>query len=296
MSKRKRYAKRPARKGGAPNFKNLLDIIVPIYGEWEMAERSIESIAEACLGMNDGYRVIVIDNGTPVWRDGEGNEINPADQAIGIKDMLRNKDAFYRLEENQGYPGGVNYGLQKGTAPLVLIWTADVVMTPGSVTEAVKRMDDPEIGVVGAKLLFPRDESPHGPPGMVQHAGIAFDIEGRPFHILMGWPPDHPKVNQEREMAAVTGAWFLTRRELFAKTNGFPVIYGAGTFEDMDFCFSVREMGLKVLYCPTAWGYHYVGGSIRKGAHRPGFNLAMNSQIFRGRWAQALQWDEWKYW
>lgn len=295
--KKRQRRKGPAKPKKSQQSRTLLDIIMPVYGEWAMLERAVASVEKACFGIEGGYRIFVVDNGTPEWKDAEGNAISPKEQSLGVQDLLRPQDQFMRLEQNAGYPGGINHALGKGSSPLVLIWTADVVMTLSSVTEMVRVMDDPDVGVVGAKLLFPTDESPHGPPGMVQHAGIALNIEGFPFHVAMGWPPDHPKVNVEREMMAVTGAMFLTRRSMFAQTGGFNTEYGVGTFEDMDFCYVAREeMGKKVVYCPTAWGYHYVGGSIKKGANQMGFNLSLNSTVFRGRWAGALQWDEWKYW
>ena len=301
MAKKKRTRKRSnvkrqtSKKQGVP--KTLLDIIMPVFGEWAMLERAIASVDKACFGIEGGYRVFVVDNGTPEWKNEEGIILSPKDQAMGVLEVLRPQDQFIRLEQNVGYPGAINHALGKGSSPLVLIWTADVVMTLGSITEMVRVIDDPDVGVVGAKLLFPTDESPHGPPGMIQHAGIALNIEGFPFHVYMGWPPDHPKVNIQREVMAVTGAVFLTRREMFAQTGGFNTEYGLGTFEDMDFCFTAKhQMGKKVVYCPTAWGYHYVGGSIKKGANQSGFNLSLNSTVFRGRWAGTLQWDEWKYW
>ena len=296
MSKRRRGKGAGQPKQIQPMTRHLIDVILPLYGEWAMAEAAIGSIDAAMFGVEEGYRVIVVDNGTPDWQDHDGNIIKPTDQAKRIRELLRPQDAFYRLEQNQGYPGAINYALSKSNANLVLIWTADVVMTPGSIKEMLRVMDDPDVAIVGCKLIFPTAESPHGPPGMIQHAGIAFNIEGKPFHILMGWPPDHPKVNIEQEVMAVTGALLLVRRSLFDATRGFATIYGAGTFEDMDLCFSAREAGKKVMYCPTAWGTHYVGGSWKKGAGQTGFNLQMNSQVFRGRWAHRLQWDEYKYW
>lgn len=298
MSKRRRNKGAPQKlnRPTATRFKNLIDIIMPIYGEWAMAEAAINSIEQAMLGIEGGYRLIVVDNGTPDWQDHEGNVIQPSDQAKKIKELMRPIDGFYRLENNEGYPGACNYGLMKSNAPLVLIWTSDVIMTPGSIKEMLRVMDDPDVAIVGAKLIFPTDESPHGPPGMIQHAGIAFNIEGHPFHVLLGWPPDHPKANIEQEVMAVTGAIMLVRRSLFEMTRGFSPAYGKGTFEDMDLCFSAREAGKKIMYCPSAWGTHYVGGSFKKGAGPQGFNLQLNSIVFRGRWAHRLQWDEWRYW
>jgi GT2 family glycosyltransferase len=154
-------------------------------------------------------------------------------------------------------------------------------------------MDDPEVGMAGPKLLFPEDDSRHGPPGRIQHAGIEFDIGGHPQHVFIGWSADHPKANQECNVPAITGACFITRRNIWREAGGMQALYGAGTYEDVDYCFSVRSMNKYVRYVPGAVASHRVGGSITNGANQQGFNLAINETIFRGRWAHMLRWTEW---
>lgn len=274
----------------------LVDITLPVYGEWSLAEKAIAAIPAAAEGLNGEYRLIVVDNGTPDFMMEEGKAlVEPAIQSEKVREMLRRQDQFVRLEDNVGYPMGQNEAARHGRSPLILVMTADVVMEPGSITTMVRELDNPENGVVGPMLMFPED-TPHGPAGMVQHAGICFGIRGTPFHIFMAWSPDHPKVNQRREMLAVTGACFLTRRNLWSALGGFQEVYGLGTFEDMDFCFGVRDLGGKIVFTPEARATHFVGGSIKQGAGTAGFPLNINSTIFKGRWAKLLAWDEWQYW
>jgi GT2 family glycosyltransferase len=226
----------------------------------------------------------------------DGTKITPEEMAKPIKELLRNHDQFIRLEENIGYPGGCNEAVSRTDAPLILILTADVFMEPGSINEMVRAMDNQEVGVCGPKLLFPLNmDSPHGPGGTVQHAGIAFNIAGKPHHVFIAWTPSNPKVNIRREMAAVTGACFMTRKDLWMQVGGFDRRYGLGTFEDIDYCFAVRAAGKKVMYIPEAVGYHLVNGARLQGANVNGFNLPMNDTIFRGKWAYMLAWDEWRY-
>ncbi|MHA2135900.1 MAG: glycosyltransferase [Candidatus Thorarchaeota archaeon] len=301
MSKRtsRRHRKARQRRGGQKGRKPvaLIDITLPVYGEWALAEKALAAIPAAAEGVQGGYRVIVVDNGTPSFMmEDDQTLVEPAIQSEKVKEMLRPQDQFVRLDDNVGYPMGQNEAAKRGRSPLILIMTADVVLEPGAITAMVKEMDNPEVGVVGPLLVFP-EESPHGPAGMVQHAGICFGIRGTPFHIFMGWNPDHPKVNQRRDkMLALTGACFMTRRNLWDALGGFQDVYGAGTFEDMDYCFGVRSLGGLVVFNPEARGTHFVGGSIKQGANQPGFPLNINSTIFKGRWAKLLAWDEWAYW
>jgi GT2 family glycosyltransferase len=240
----------------------------------------------------------VLDNGTPTWVSNEDNsETTPEEMAEPVMELLRpNHDLFFRVDQNIGYPSGINECVKQGTSPLILILTADVFLEPSAIASMVAVMDNPDVGVVGPKLLFPLEiESPHGPGGTIQHAGLAFGIQGKPYHVFIGWTPDHPKVNIRRDMAAVTGACFMTRRNLWNEVGGFDPRYGLGTFEDIDYCFAIRSAGKQVIYEPTAVGYHLVSGAKLQGANQTGFNLPMNETIFRGKWAHMLAWDEWRY-
>ena len=279
----------------------LVDVIVPVYGEWGFLVNAISKVEAAFSGMEDPYRIIVVDNGTPGWEqkdeNGEPNGviITPEEQSAPVREYLRKEDIFFRLEENIGYPGALNAAAARGNSPLIIVLTADVFMEPGSFTTLVREMDNPEVGVVGPLLRFPLDESPNGPPGGVQSAGIAFDIQGDPYHVFIGWSPENPRVKKRREMQGITGACYITRRSLWDQIGGMSPVYGAGTYEDLEYCFQVRALESKVIFLPDAEGFHFVGGSIMHGAGKGGFPLGTNSTIFKGRWATRLQWDAFKW-
>lgn len=273
----------------------LVDVILPIYGDWSYAERAVDCLEAAFNPSNDPYRIIIVDNGTPPWSNQQGQSVSPQDQAIGIKSKLRPQDAFFRLEENRGYPGGMNFAASKGNSPLILLLTSDVWLFPGAAVKLIREMDNPDVGVAGPMLIFPPGAT-NGPAERIQHAGLAFNMAGKPFHVFLGWTPDNPKANKKIDVAAVTGACFVTRRSLWEQVGGFFVGYGAGTYEDVDYCFAIRSGGHKAVYVPEARGYHAVGGSISTGSQHGGFNLPLNETIFRGRWANMLAWDEWRRW
>ncbi len=282
--------------------KYMVDVVVPVYGEWGFLANSLSLVAGAFEGSEIPYRVIVIDNGTPAWEqkdedaeEGSGIVFTPEEQATPIRELLRKEDIFFRVEENIGYPGAVNAAVARGNSPLIIVLTADVFMEPGSFAELVREMDNPATGLAGPLLRFPIDESPNGPPGGVQSAGISFDIQGDPYHIFIGWSPENRRVKVRREMQGITGACFITRRSLWDDIGGMSTAYGAGTYEDMEYCFQVRARGAQVIFQPLAEGFHYVGGSIMHGAGKGGFPLGINSTVFKGRWAQHLQWDAFKW-
>jgi GT2 family glycosyltransferase len=284
MSTDKSKKRQRSRSSNTKKPKALVDIIVPFYGEIELAKEAIASVPDACGDI--AYNLIVVDNGSP---ENLGRELFEHLDQEGVE--------FRKiwLKQNQGYPGAVNAGVHAGSAPLVFILTSDVIMDPGSIAVAVREMDNPEVGVVGCKLLFP-EETPHGEAGKIQHAGLAMNLNGQIFHIFIGWSADHPKVNIKRDMIAMTGAAFMTRRTLFLKVGGMATEYGLGTYEDVEYCMLVKAAKKKIRYVPEVSGTHHVGGSIAFGANPSGFALGQNQSLFEARMSWAFEWDEWRYW
>lgn len=275
---RKKPRKSPQTLQSSSEELTLVDVVVPIFNQLDLAKEAVASIKEAAP--RTPWRLILVDDASE-------------DQAV--RDWIKETVPAGRrvfLKENQGYAGAVNSGFKIGYAPLVLILTSDVALYPDAIDTMVKVMDDPSVGVVGPTLLFPKG-SKHGPPERVQHAGIAFNMSGKPFHIFMGWTHTHPKVAKQRDMQALTGACLLTRRNLFQELGGMNEIYGRGTFEDMEYCFLVRSKNRRVVYEPSAIGTHSVGASALPAG---GFPLKRNESIFRANVGQYIEWDEWRFW
>ena len=111
----------------------------------------------------------------------------------------------------------------------------------------------PEVGAVGAKLLYPN--------GNIQHAGVVmglFDNCGHAFKGLAGDGQhyfDLPDVI--RNVSAVTGACLMTRAEVFHAVGGFDEQTFAVAFNDIDLCLKIGQKGYRVLYTPYALLYHH---------------------------------------
>jgi len=283
-----------------------LDVIVPVYGRPDLLERCLASI-EATRGELDA-RLILVDDASP-----EMAALEP------IYAGLNGRAKLIRNRQNSGFPRTVNRGVSQGFAPLVLLLNTDIELQPDCLQAMIAEFADPQVGVVGPKLLFPPDSlDPHQPAGKIQHAGMAVNFRGQFVHANLGWSANHPKVNERRVVQAVTGACLMTRRSLwiaitkFYRSSGDPTsgamneIYGRGTWEDVEYCFAVRGQpapsnghqpgspgGYQVIYTPDAVAYHLVGGSSAQAGQ--GYSLARNEMIFRARCGYMLAWDEWRF-
>lgn len=201
-----------------------------------------------------------------------------------------------RLKQNVGYASAANEGVRMGSAPLVLILNDDVTLFDGALEQMIQTMNDQTVGVCGAQLIFPpASTSPIRPAGKIQHIGLALNIRGEIIHPLVGWSVDNPKIPESRDVFATTGACFMIRRSLFNKAGGFDLAYGLGTFEDVDLCLKVRQMGHRIYVNMNAKGYHYTGATAEK--KQVSFPIQNNFSIFRSKWSGTpfFVWDEYSW-
>lgn len=270
----------------------LVDIIIPVHNRFDILKDCIEAIP-AALG-NVDYHIYVYDNGSE--RLDADAFYDPLDKA---------NLSITRSGTNIGFPRACNTAFRKGRAPLVFFLNSDVVLRPGSVVKLAETMSDLKIGIAGMKLLFPTvDEIAQAgldlagrPAQSVQHIGLVSNIRGHVGHVFSGWSADNPKVNavstwdeetkRYKDPLAVTGAALMTRRKLFSQAGMFWDGYGMGTWEDVDFCMTAKEMGARVMVVPEAVGVHYTGATAMK--YNIGFPMGRNYQLFLLRWREKLK-------
>jgi GT2 family glycosyltransferase len=132
-----------------------------------------------------------------------------------------------------------------------------------------------EIGVVGARLLYPS--------GAIQHAGIVIGIMEGAGHLhrntlaaqYWSWLPF------TRNVSAVTGACLAIRQEVFEELGGFDPCFPVN-YNDVDLCLRASQAGYQVIVEPAAVLRHDECQS-----RRPGVRLE-ERDLFERRWAAWL--------
>jgi len=234
-----------------------VSIIIPVFNKVELTRQCLAGIAQHTSGVH--YEIIVIDNAS-------------SDDTAEF--LHRQSVRVISNKANLGFARACNQGGLAACGNYLLFLNNDTVPTPGWLEALLTAAHKPEVGVVGAKLLYP--------DGRIQHAGIGF-INGIPDHPNRFAPADAPEVNQYRELDMVTGACLMIPKELFAKLGGFDESYRNGV-EDIDLCLRARTAGFKVVYEPKAVLYHHEGQSAGRFDH-----VQQNLQLFFARW--RLQFD-----
>jgi len=145
-----------------------------------------------------------------------------------------------------------NMGARQAGNDFLLFLNNDVeVLTPDWLAHLLRLGNVPDVGVVGATLLYP--------DGTLQHAGLFPQNNGKWDHVYRGYSSDHPgkhgELTRDRTVPAVTGACLMMRRSLFMEIGGFDERFGM-TYNDVDLCQRVRERGFKVAISSKARLWH----------------------------------------
>ena len=261
-----------------PQSKWLLDIVICVYGKFDLLTRCLDSIPEAAGDIT--YRVIIVDN-------------NSSDRDEFYAD-LKTQITLIKNNENLGFITASNMGAKRGRAPLIFMLNSDVILDPGAIEKMVVDFDEADVGVVGMKLRFPEAaEHLHDPrtAGKIQHVGLASNILGDFYHLFIGWDLDHPKVTAVRGVLAVTGAALMTRRSLWKEIGGFNPIYGLGCYEDVEYCLHIQTMKKLVMVEGEATGIHFTNATAKE--HDIGYPLQENNMIMKSRWKGHYPWSCW---
>jgi GT2 family glycosyltransferase len=150
------------------------------------------------------------------------------------------------------FSAACNAGAAAARGELLLFLNNDVeVLHPDWLLELVRWARRPEVGVVGATLLYPDRR--------IQHAGVVLGI-GLAGHIFAGGVERTAGIfgasDTYRNYLAVTGACQMMRRDVFQKAGRFDERFRL-TFSDVVLCMEARKAGYRVVYTPYARLIHH---------------------------------------
>jgi GT2 family glycosyltransferase/glycosyltransferase involved in cell wall biosynthesis len=249
-----------------------VSIVIPVFNQIAFTRQCLERLGRHAAG-GPAVEIIVVDNASS--DDTAAFFREPHDVGVPL--------TYVRNAINEGFSRGNNIGARQARGRYLLFLNNDTLVTDGWLAAMVRIADDdPHVGIVGIKQLFPYTRRIH-------HTGIVFTADGRPQHIYPHGDASLPHVNRQREYQAVTGSCLLIPRDLFEACGGFDEGYRNG-YEDIDLCLAVRDRGRSVVCCTSAFIYHY-GQTSETRTDDDDANVAR----LKARWGDAIVPDEHRY-
>lgn len=224
------------------NSNPAVSLIIPTRNALDYLKKCIGSILKKTLYQN--YEIIIVDN------QSDNPETLRYLERVASNQNIR----VLRYDHPFNYSAINNFAVREANGDLVGLINNDVeVIEPNWLGEMVSYATQPEIGAVGAKLLYGN--------GLVQHAGVIVGLGGVAGHAHKFYDGRHPgfyhRAQVPQAFSAVTAACLIVRKVVYEEVGGFNEENLAVAFNDVDFCLKIREAGYRNIWTPRALLYHH---------------------------------------
>jgi GT2 family glycosyltransferase len=262
-----------------PDPPPLVSAIVPTRDGAALLERCADGLLRRTAYPN--LEVLIVDNGST----------EPSALALLRRLATDPRVRVLRVEGPFNFAALNNRAAAEAAGAVLLLLNNDIeIIAPDWLTEMVSHALRPEIGAVGAKLLYPDGRVQHA--GVVLgfgHAGVAGHIEAMAARDALGYGS---RLHLVRQVAAVTAACMAVRRGVFLDAGGLDAANLAVAFNDVDFCLRLRERGLRIVWTPFAELFHHE--SATRGSDEvpaTAARFAREAEYMRRRWGPLLDDD-----
>ncbi len=250
------------RKAGDP-VAGRVSIVIPTCGARGLVRTALKTIRATTAPARKGGRdveIILLDN-TPV-------------REKKVKAWMRKSaDIVVDMPGAFNWSAFNNAGARAATGEYPLFLNDDIeIAQPDWLDAMIEHAQRPEVGVVGARLLYPDGKVQHGGQYLADtHARHAFRFADSstsgPFGLAQ----------VAREMISVTGACQMVRASVFRQLGGFEEAHSVVN-NDLDFCLRSWRAGLSVVFTPHATMIHH------ELASRAALDDSYDEARFAGAW------------
>jgi GT2 family glycosyltransferase len=253
-------------------------VIIPTRDRADLLEQCLVSLwnttADARAAGLD-LEILVVDNGS----------IEPATE--GLLQRWQPRIQVLCCNEPFNWSRLNNLAAAQATGELLLLLNNDIEATqPGWLEAMAAQALRPQVGCVGAVLLYP--------DGTIQHGGVVVGLHSGADHAYRDLEPDHG-VHRGRSRlltgwGAVTGACLMVRRVLLAEVGGLdeglPV-----EFNDVDLCVRLGQLGYRHVVPPEAVLVHHESQSRDAEESTTALQALLRVQRrWHGRFSSAAPW------
>ena len=255
----------------------LVTIIIPNKDHKKELKTCVDSLFEKTSYQN--FEILIIENNST------GKEIFAYYKEL---EAAHENVRVLTWEKEFNYSAINNFGAEHARGEYLLLLNNDIeVKTENWMEEMLSYCQREDVGIVGAKLLFPNEK--------IQHAGVILGMgpSGTAGHLFYNFPGDQfvyaGRSQTTQDLSAVTAACMMVKKELYQKVGGMDEAFQVA-FNDIDFCLRVRETGKLVVFQAYAELYHHE--SLTRGYETSQKNkkrFKEEIKLFKTRWKDILE-------
>ncbi len=225
-------------------MRNAVSILILAHNKAAYTRRCLDSLFHSTLRP---FQVVLVNNGSTDETGAVFEEFCKRAHAESITAEVLS------IPENVGAIEGRNRGMARLTGEYWVFLDNDVVVRTRSWLERLRDalQADERLGVVGPKLVYPL------PPHAIQCAGCAVTQGGQVIFSGRGESRTAPAWNSARDCQTLISACWMLRAAAAQAIGPLDSLFAPVQFEDIDYCYRLREAGWRCRYEPAIEMYHF---------------------------------------
>jgi len=246
-----------------------LSIVILSFNTKELLRNCLNSLL--ALKNEADFEIIVSDNGS-------------TDSSV---EMLKKEFPEVKLIENNqnfGFAKGNNQAKSFCRGKYILFLNSDTVIKPLAIKKPLKYLrDNLEVGALSCKLILPNGKLDKDvrrsfvtPWIGLTHIFLKLDRIFPKSKLFARYWYGYISDNEIQNVDAIQGAYFLTSRKILDKVDWFDEDYFLDG-EDIDLCWKIKKLGLKIIYYPEVYITHIKGAS--KGKNSFGLKMSLKEKL-----------------
>ena len=220
----------------------LVSLIVPTKDKLELLRACLESVFERTTYPN--YEILVVDNAS--------TDVRALAYLAHLE--VRPRVRVLRYAEGYNFSAINNHAAARARGTFLCMLNNDTeIIEPDWLTELMRYAVRPDVGAVGAKLLYE--------DGSIQHAGVVVGIGEAAGHAHRFLPADEPgyfrQAHVSHAVSAVTAACLVVEKRKYEAVGGLDEEWLKIAFNDVDLCLKLQAAGWRNIYVPHAVLVHH---------------------------------------
>lgn len=253
----------------------LVSIIIPFRDQPDLLDMCLTAVLEKTSYPN--FEILGVNNDSQ-----NRNTYDLMDRMTDMDSRIRFID--YRKPFN--YSAINNDAVNQAGGDHIVLMNSDIqVIASDWVETLLEHSQRPEVGAVGAKLLYPNHT--------VQHAGIVVGIYGNAGHPHRFFHKDdngyYARPHVIHNVSAVTGALMMVKKTLYQEVGGLDAENLGVAYNDVDFCLKLREKGYLNVFTPYCEAIHHESASRGyENTSQKKKRFEKEMLFFQSRWKDVL--------